>query len=146
STLFMMPKNQLLQPDSLPKEPTRMRRTPMPQTREGVKQAVAEFLHRNHDAAAVTKPVAGMRFHSGEGVAFFEGDEGEAIVDHILMLSKHPKMEDIGGILLDHQVATEPIWLDFEPYPGHGPFAYWHGGKHKLKILSPADIAANPKA
>ena len=143
SVLFMMPKNQLLAPGALPHEPTRVSLTPMPATREGIREQVVEFLKRYHGKRVVVKPVSGMRFHSGEGVDFFDREEVDRITDHIFMLSKHPKMEDIGGILLDQCIDTLPIRLRFGDYAGTGHFAYWHGKKVGVHVLDASELATS---
>jgi hypothetical protein len=113
----------------------------LPESRAGVRREVAEFLSRFDGPEVVVKP-SGARFHSGEGVGFFDRSDVEGIASHEIALSKHAHMSSAKAVLLEQRLSPPPIHLRLEDDPGRGAFVYRCKRKIGVRVLKPEEIAS----
>lgn len=109
--------------------------------RERLKSIVVQFLAYRQNEEFVIRPSA-PAFHSGRGTKFFKQGDIEAMIDHIISLSKDPNMIQQGAILIDTRVITPPLYLQIGREDENGRFCYLRGMAIPLHIMRPEEIEA----
>lgn len=115
-----------------------------PQKKEGIETALREILEEylkyHQKSEFVIKP-SGPAFHSAYGIKFFERDEIDKVIEHIIFLSTSPRFTSSDSILIDTRIIPPPIFLQIKKEKDQqANFCYIAEKDYPLHIMSKEEI------
>lgn len=117
---------------------------PFPQKKEGIeanlREVFEEYLKYHPIPEFVIKP-SGPAFHSAYGIKFFEREEIDKLIEHIIFLSASPRITSFDSILIDSRITPPPIFLQVKKEKDQqANFCYIAEKEYPMHIMSKDEI------